>query len=73
MSAKDLAALQDAHLAIKKAESVLAGAVKLYGTADPAMATTYHAMAHAALDQMLDAERATHRHMEILIRKGGES
>lgn len=73
MSTRELKALQDAHLAIKKAEGTMIGAVKLYGTLDAKAAQSYHALAHAAFDQMLDAERATHRHLEEIIRKGGAS
>jgi hypothetical protein len=71
MSANDKTKFQDAMLEISRQQDVIDGAVKLYGVATNADTTKYHAMAHAALDALLDATRAKHFLLEKMIREGG--
>lgn len=65
------AKLHAAMLEISKQEEILQGAIKLYGALSDPAASSYHAMAHSALDAIMDATRAKHFHLALMIKEGG--
>lgn len=65
--------MQNAILTATQQQDALEGSVKLYGVAQPSEAQLYHAKAHAALDAILDAQRAKHISMLRAIREAGDN
>lgn len=61
-------AMQDAAAEIAQQQETLAAYVLLYGTAVPDLANEARERAHAALDALLDAQRAKHMHLVRALR-----
>lgn len=68
MVSKYVKEMQKCAQVVEEQHQVIEGAVMLYGVAAESEAQNYHTMAHAALDTLLDAQRAKNRNAALAFR-----
>jgi hypothetical protein len=68
---KNTMGLQNAHITLLQQRDKMEAALLTYGTAQEVEAQLAHLQAHAALDALLDAQRAKHYYSVRVIKGNG--